>query len=245
MIEVYKEVGHVDILAFGIHPDDVELSASGTVLSQIDQGYKVGVCDLTKGELGSRGTVQTRLAEAIDASEIMGIDWRVNLEMADGFSTIDKEHILKIAEVIRLAQPKIILANALDDRHPDHPRGAQLVREAFFFSGLKMITSIKGQPHRADTLYHYIQDKQLLPDLCIDISKHIDTKMDAIRAYKTQFYQGEHAEDKEGATPISSKAFTDFMLAKMKVFGRAIQAEYAEGYNVHREIGVDDLMTLR
>ena len=245
MIKVYKEIGQVDILAFGIHPDDVELSACGTILSHIDKGYKVGVCDLTKGELGSRGTPRTRLSEAKAASEIMGIDWRVNLEMADGFSTIDKEHILKIAEVIRLAQPKIILANALDDRHPDHPRGAQLVREAFFFSGLKMITSIQGKPHRADTLYHYIQDKQLLPELCIDISPFIDTKMEAIRAYKTQFYQGEDADDTEGATPISSKAFTDFMLAKMRTFGRAIQADYAEGYNLHREVGVDDLMNLR
>lgn len=245
MIKVYKEIGQVDILAFGIHPDDVELSASGTILSHIDKGYKVGVCDLTKGELGSRGTPRTRLSEAKDASDIMRIDWRVNLEMADGFSSIDKAHILKIAEVIRLAQPKIILANALDDRHPDHPRGAQLVREAFFFSGLKMITSIQGKPHRADTLYHYIQDKQLSPELCIDITKYVDTKMAAIRAYKTQFYQGENAEDNEGATPISSKAFTDFMIAKMKVFGRAINAEYAEGYILHREIGVDNLMDLR
>jgi len=245
MIKVYKDIGSVDILAFGIHPDDVELSSSGTILSHIDRGYKVGVCDLTKGELGSRGTAKTRLHEAKDASEILGIDWRVNLEMSDGFSVIDKDHILKIAEVIRLAQPKILLANALDDRHPDHPRGAKLVREAFFFSGLKKITSIKGQPHRADSLYHYIQDKQLLPDVCIDISAFIDVKMASIRAYKTQFYQGKDTGDSEGQTPISSKAFTDFMLAKMKGFGRAINADYAEGFNVHREIGVDDLMTLR
>jgi len=164
--------------------------------------------------------------------------------MADGFSQIDRDHILKIAEVIRLARPKIILANALDDRHPDHARGAQMVREAFFFSGLSKITSISGEPFRATCLYHYIQDKQLIPDIAIDITPYLDQKMASIKAYKTQFFQGEGEEGTGQSTPISSKNFMDFMLAKMKTFGRAISAEYAEGYNVHREIGIDDLMKL-
>ena len=167
MIKVYGDIAPVDILAFGIHPDDVELSASGTVLRHIAEGYTVGICDLTRGELGSRGTPETRHAEAIAASDILGVDWRVNLGMPDGFAYETQERVLSIAEVIRLAQPKTILANAIDDRHPDHPRGARLVREAHFFSGLTRITSIKGKAHRADHLYYYIQDKQLMPDICV------------------------------------------------------------------------------
>lgn len=243
MIKVYNTISNIDILAIGIHPDDVELSASGTLLSHIDKGYKVGICDLSKGELGSRGTAKSRLLESKASSEILNIDWRVNLEMSDGFSTVDQEHILKIAEVIRLSKPKIILANALSDRHPDHARGAALVREAFFFSGLRRITSIKGEAFRADVLYHYIQDKHLTPDLCIDITPFIEKKMESIKAYKTQFFQGQ--EDSEQQTPISSKSFMDFMLAKMRVFGRGINAEFAEGFNIHREIGVDNLFDLR
>ncbi len=242
MISVYKGIGKVDILAIGIHPDDVELSASGTILKHISKGYRVGICDLTKGELGTRGDARTRLLESKQASEILDIDWRVNLEMADGFSVIDKMHVLKIAEVIRLAKPKIILANALDDRHPDHPRGAALAREAFFFSGLKKITSIKGDAYRADSLYHYIQDKHLTADFCIDITDNVDVKMASIKAYKTQFFHGK--EDTLQQTPISSPAFLEFMLAKMKVFGRAINVPFAEGFNIHRVPGIDDLMSI-
>ena len=243
MIKVYKEIGPVDILAFGIHPDDIELSASGTILKHIAQGYTAGICDLTKGELGSRGNARTRLQEAKAASEILDISWRVNLELSDGFSQIDKQHILALAQVIRLARPRIILANALDDRHPDHPRGAQLAREAFFFSGLPKITSIEGEPFRADHLFHYIQDKQLTPDFVVDITEVVEQKMASIRAYKTQFYQGGPNEGNE--TPISSRQFLDFMYAKMKVFGRSIRADFAEGFNQHRIIGVNDLTSLQ
>lgn len=241
MKQVYKEIKKVDVLAIGIHPDDIELSASGTVLSHIDKGYKVGLCDLTQGELGSLGSIHTRLEEAQASSEILGVDFRVNLEMSDGFSQIDKEHILKIAEVIRLCRPKIILANALNDRHPDHPRAAQMVKEAFFFSGLRRITSIQGEAYRADTLYHYIQDEHLMPDICVDISPYIEQKMASIKAYKTQFFR-EVSEEEE--TPISSTKFMDFMVGKMRVFGRTIGVEFAEGYNVHRSVGVDNLMNL-
>lgn len=243
MIPVYREIGPVDILAFGIHPDDVELSASGTLLSHMDQGYSVGICDLTKGELGSRGNARTRLLESKNAAEILGVDWRVNLELADGFSVIDKKHILALAEIIRLSRPKIILANALDDRHPDHPRGAKLAREAFFFSGLSRITSIQGKPHRANSLFHYIQDKQLSPDFIYDISPYIELKMASIKAFKTQFFQGDNEDNVQ--TPISSKQFMDFMYAKMKVYGRPIQADYAEGFNVHRTPGLTNLMLVQ
>ena len=239
MIEVFNKITPVDILAFGIHPDDVELSCSGTILSQIEKGYKVGVCDLTKGELGSRGDAEGRLEESVAASKILGIDWRINLEMDDGFSSIDKEHILHISEIIRLSRPKIILANAIEDRHPDHPRGAKLVREAFFFSGLKKINSIKGEAHRAKALYHYIQDYQLEPDFCVDISPFFEKKMQSIKAFKTQFFQGEKEEGEQ--TPISSRNFMQFMESKMRVFGRSIGVEYAEGFNVRRPIGVKDI----
>ena len=243
MITVYKEVKPIDILAIGIHPDDVELSASGTVLKLVNEGYEVGICDLTRGELGTRGDEQTRLQEAIDASEILNVSWRINLEMADGFAQIDKAHILKVAQVIRNCRPKIILANAIEDRHPDHARGAKLVKEAFFFSGLAKISSIEGEAFRADALYHYIQDKQLIPDFCVDISEFVDQKMKSIRAFKTQFFQGQE-NDTAAKTPISSKDFMDFMLAKMRVYGRSIGVQYAEGFNAHRTIGVDDITKL-
>ena len=244
MRSVYKTLHQIDVLAIGIHPDDVELSASGTILGLIEKGHKVGVCDLTLGELGTRGNVQSRLSEAQTASEILGINWRVNLEMDDGFATLEKHNILQITEVIRLSKPKIILANALDDRHPDHPRGARLVKEAFFFSGLSKITSIQGEAFRADALYHYIQDKQLIPDFCVDITPHIEKKMESIRAFKTQFFQGSEDQDLM-TTPISTEDFMDFMLAKMKVFGRSIGVKYAEGFNAHRTIGVKDITLLK
>jgi len=232
----------VDILAFGIHPDDVELSASGTVIKHVSEGYTVGICDLTRGELGSRGTPITRHEEAQAASEILGISWRVNLGMPDGHAYINQERVLKIAEVIRLARPKIILANAIEDRHPDHPRGAQLVKEAFFFSGLSKITSIQGDAHRADHLYYYVQDKQLIPDFCVDVTPFVEQKMKSIKAYKTQFFQGD-ATDKEGIqTPISGQSYLELLRAKMRVFGRYINTEYAEGFNSDHPIQKSNLI---
>lgn len=242
MIPIYREIQEVDILALGIHPDDIELSASGTLLSHMDQGYRVGLCDFTEGELGTLGNAETRKKESRDAAEILGVDFRVNLSMRDGFSVIDEAHILKIAEVIRLARPKIILANALDDRHPDHARGAQLAREAFFFSGLRRITKIKGEAYRADLLYHYIQDKQLQADLCVGMSSYIDKKWESIKAYKTQFL----STTEEGIeTPISSLTFIKHVESSMRVFGRNIKEEFAEGFNVHRAIGTDNLFHLK
>ena len=243
MIAIYRDIAPVDILAIGIHPDDVELSASGTVLKHIAAGATVGICDLTQGELGSRGTPETRHQEAIDASEILGIDWRANLGMPDGYAYVTKERVLQIAEVIRLARPQVILANAIDDRHPDHARGANLVKEAFFFSGLSKITSIQGAPHRADVLYHYIQDKQLIPDLCVDVTPYVAQKMQSIIAYKTQFFQGDNSDSQGVQTPISGEGFLNLLKAKMRVFGRYIQVDYAEGFNSASPIQMNNLLT--
>ena len=242
MIVVHGQVAPVDILAIGIHPDDIELSCAGTLLSHMAQGYTAGICDLTRGELGTRGNAETRLKESSSAAEILGVDWRINLAMRDGFSKVDEDHILKIAEVIRLVKPRFILANAIQDRHPDHGRGAILVKEANFFAGLVKIDSVKGEPHRADAVYNYIQDEYVDPDLCIDIIGHVDKKMESILAYKTQFFQ---PDDSGGLqTPISSQAFMEFQVARMRHFGRAIGVEFAEGYTSQMKIGVKDLGSL-
>lgn len=239
MIPVYGEIGHVDILAIGIHPDDIELSCSGTVLSHIAKGYTVGICDLTKGELGTRGDAKTRLRESKEAAKILGIEWRINLEMRDGFSRVNEDHILRVAEIIRLSSPRIILANSIKDRHPDHGRGARIVGEAHFFSGLPKITTIQGKPHRAKALYHYVQDEYVEPDFCVDVSDFVEHKFHSIRAFETQFYQGD--EDGNRQTPISSKSFMDFLDARMRHFGRSIGVSHAEGFVAHRKIGVSDL----
>ena len=231
----------VDILAIGVHPDDIELSCAGTILKQIDKGQSVGIADLTQGELGSRGSAATRLVESKTSAEILGVDFRVNLLMRDGFFTIDKRHIMRIVELIRRSKPTIILANAVDDRHPDHGRASELVRQAFFYSGLRRIEIAGTTAHRANALYYYIQDKHLQPDFCIDITPYVETKMQSIAAFSTQFNV-----DKNEAiqTPISSERFTDFIRSKMKVFGRPIGVDYAEGFNTQRTLGVDDLTDL-
>lgn len=238
-------IEQLDILAFGAHPDDVELSASGTIMSMIDQGYSVGIVDLTQGELGSRGTVETRYAEAAAANEIMGVKVRHNLKMQDGFFRNTPENQLKVIEMIRRYRPKIVLANAIEDRHPDHGRGSQLVSEACFYSGLKMIESTfegeKQVHHRPEAVYHYIQDRFLEPDFVVDVSQYVDRKMDAIMAYSTQFY---NPEAKEPNTPISSKEFIDFLKGRMWQFGRSMNVQAAEGFTVERTPGVKNLMDL-
>lgn len=236
----------VDILAFAAHPDDVELAASGTIMKHISQGKTVAIVDLTQGELGSRGTIQTRYDEAAAASEIIGIMHRVNLKMADGFFEITEENKRKIVEQIRRFQPEIVLANAISDRHPDHGRGGQLVSEACFLSGLvKVETEWNGEKqtaHRPKVVYHYIQDYYIKPDFVVDITAFQDRKIAAIQAYKTQFYNPNSNEPK---TPISGEDFLDFIKARAMEFGRPIGAQYAEGFTVERFIGVEDLFDLR
>jgi bacillithiol biosynthesis deacetylase BshB1 len=235
----------IDILAFAAHPDDVELSASGTLMRHISMGLTVGIIDLTKGELGTRGDESTRKAEAADASTIMGIHVRENLGMEDGFFENNTANKLKIIEVIRKYQPKIILANAIDDRHPDHGRAAKLVADAAFLSGLPKIIStfqdIQQKPHRPQALYHYIQDYYHKPDFVVDVTSYADKKIEAIKAYKTQFFDPESTEPQ---TPISGKDFFEFITGRMMQFGRPSGFKYAEGFTTCRTIGVNNLMDL-
>jgi len=236
----------LDILAFAAHPDDVELSCSGTLIKHIAAGKTVGIIDLTQGELGSRGTKDTRYEEAAEASKAMKIDVRTNLKMADGFFEINEENKLLIIEQIRRFRPEIVLANAISDRHPDHGRAAQLVSEACFLAGLmKVETSWEGQNqavYRPKAVYHYIQDYFIEPDFAIDISEFIDEKINCIKAYKTQFFD---PNSKEPQTPISGEDFFDFLKGRMMQIGRPIGAKYAEGFTVQRTIGVDLLNDLK
>jgi len=235
----------VDILAIGAHPDDIELSAAGTIMHQIELGKTVAIVDLTEGELGSRGTVETRYKEAADASAIMGIFERVNLNLGDGFFDCSQENKLRIIEQVRQFQPEIVLVNASSDRHPDHGRASVLAKEACFLSGLlKIETQLQGekQEHwRPKAVYSYIQDHYLKPDLVVDITPYIERKLAAILAYKTQFYDPKATGPK---TPISGKDFIDFLKGRWAQFGRNIGVDYAEGFNVDRPIGVQDLTEL-
>ena len=217
----------LDILAFAAHPDDVELSASGTVLKHIAAGKKVGIIDLTQGELGSRGTKETRKEEAAASSEILGLSVRHNLKMADGFFDINEENKRMIIEQIRKYKPEIILANAVSDRHPDHGRAAKLVSESAFLSGLvKVNTALEGviqEPHRPKAIYHYIQDYYMKPDLVVDITDYFDQKMQSILAFKTQFFDPNSSEPD---TPISGKDFLEFVESRMREFGRPIGVKF-------------------
>ncbi len=236
----------VDILAIGVHPDDVELSCSGTLIKHIRQGYKVGLLDLTRGELGTRGTAETRDQEAADAAVILGASFRKNVAMADGFFTHSEENLRKIIRVIRFCQPSIVLSNAIRDRHPDHGRASKLISDACFLSGLVKIETKDDQglvqdKWRPKAVYNYIQDFYIKPDFVIDISDVVDEKVQSILAYKTQFYNPESAEPE---TPISSKAFLDFLYSRWRDMGRPAGYEYAEGFTVERITGVKDLFQL-
>ena len=236
----------VNILAIGAHPDDVELSAGGTIAKHVNAGKKVAIVDLTQGELGSRGTIETRYAEATEAGKILGIISRHNLKLADGFFLHDKESLLKLVVQIRRYQPEIVLANAIQDRHPDHGRAAKFISEACFLAGLvKIETTWNGEAQtawRPKTVYHYIQDRYIQPDFVIDVSEFKDTKFAAILAYKTQFFDPDSTGPK---TPISGKDFIDFLEGRMRQFGREIGVEFGEGYTVERIPGVDFLDQLK
>lgn len=235
----------VDILAIGVHPDDVELSCSGTIAKHIAQGKKVGVLDLTLGELGTRGNAELRVKEANDASKILGLSFRNHLKMKDGFFANDESHQRKIIEQIRDCRPEIVLCNAISDRHPDHGRAAKLVADACFYSGLIKIETTFGGAHqnpwRPRAVYHYIQDHFLHPDFVIDISEHIETKHRAIMAFSSQFYS---PNSNEPETPISSKEFIESLNSKMSIWGRAMGVKYAEGFTVCRYPGVNSLFDL-
>ena len=229
----------LDILAFGAHPDDVELSCSGTLLIEKQRGKKVGIIDLTEGELGTRGSIATRRQESAEASVIMGIDVRENLGLPDGFLSNDKDTLLKVIEVIRKYQPDIIICNAIQDRHPDHGKAAGLVQDASFLSGLlKVETKEYNVPWRPKHVFHYIQDSYIEPNFIVDISPVFEKKMDAIKAYKTQF----HNDEIEGPeTYISRPGFLEFIVNRCKIFGKRIGVEYAEGFVTKKDIGIKTL----
>lgn len=235
----------LDILAFGAHPDDVELGCGATLAKEVAKGKRVGIIDLTRGELGTRGTAETRDAEAKAAAEILGVHVRENLGFADGFFVNDKPHQLEIIKVLRKYQPDIVLCNAIEDRHIDHGKGSSLVSDACFLSGLlKIATELDGdkQSHwRPKQVYHYIQWKNLDPDIAVDVTGYIDLKMKSVLAYQTQFYD---PDSKEPETPISSKNFTDSVKYRARDLGRIIGTEYAEGFNVERHAAVDSLFDL-
>jgi len=235
----------VDILAFGAHPDDVELACSGTVLAHVSKGYKVGIVDLSAGELGTRGSTELRLVEANNSAKILGVEKRVNLGLSDGFFEINEESMLKVAEQIRYFRPEIILCNSVSDRHPDHSRGGDLVSRANFISGLRKVeTRFENENQdawRAKVIYRYIQDRWIEPDIVVDISEHWEDKLKSIKAFSSQFYD---PDSKEPESPISTKGFFDFLDGRARQFGRVIQKEFGEGFNVERSPGTSDLMGL-
>lgn len=239
----------LDILAFGAHPDDVELSCSATLMAHIEKGKTVGLIDLTRGELGTRGTAEIRAGEAAASAEKMGAKVRENLDLGDGFFQHHKKNILKCVEMIRKYQPEIVLANALEDRHPDHGKGAKLVADACFFAGLEKVETIMdGQPqtkHRPKALYHYVQDRQLTPDFVVEVTPFVEKKFELILTFRSQFFLPEADEYKsELQTPISGKDFLDFMRAKMAVFGRPAGYAFAEGFQFSRTPGIKNLFDL-
>lgn len=231
----------LDILAFGAHPDDIELAASGTLLHHSSLGLKIGAVDLTQGELGTRGNATLRLQEADKAAQILGLSVRVNLGLEDGFFEINEPNLLKVVEMIRKYRPEVVFANAISDRHPDHARGATLVSRACFLSGLVKVET-NQKPWRPKSVYNYIQDRGMTPNFVIDITPYWSKKTECIMAYSSQFYD---PKSKEPSSPISSKEFKDFLEARAREYGRMIGVEFGEGFTVERPIGIDNILNLR
>jgi N-acetylglucosamine malate deacetylase 1 len=232
-------VEKLDVLAFGVHPDDVELGCSGSILACIAEGKKVGIVDLTRGELGTRGTPETRKIEAANAAKILGARVRENLAMADGFFQNDEKHQRQVIEVIRKYQPEIILCNAPEDRHPDHGRSSKLVADAAFLSGLrKIVTQTEGVEQKAwrpKYVFHYLQDRFLQPDFVVDISEYIERKIESVLAYTTQFH---NPSLNEPQTYISSPEFLETVKARAMMLGKRIGVKFAEGYITEKMVGV-------
>ncbi|MHC5354893.1 bacillithiol biosynthesis deacetylase BshB1 [Myroides sp. LJL115] len=235
----------LDILAFGAHPDDVELGCGATIAKEIAHGKKVGIIDLTQGELGTRGTAITRKEEATNAAKILGVEIRENLGFADGFFINDKEHQLKIIQMIRKYRPEIVLCNAIDDRHIDHAKGSDTVSDACFLSGLtKIETTLDGEQQKAyrpKVVYHYIQWKNIEPDFVVDVTGYMDKKLESVLAYKTQFFD---KNSKEPATPITSKNFIQSVTYRAQDLGRLINTDFAEGFTTERYVAVNTLADL-
>ena len=235
----------LDVLAMGVHPDDVELSCAGVLLVEKKNGKKTGIIDLTQGELGTRGTAETRKTEATHAAEILGVDIRENLLMADGFLQNDKAHQLKIIAAIRKYKPEIILCNATEDRHPDHGKSAKLVADASFLSGLRKIetfdNNLAQEAWRPKYVFHYIQDRFLQPNFVVDITDVFEAKLEAIKAYATQFH---NPNLNEPQTYISTPDFLESVIYRSKMFGKMIGVKYAEGFISEKMIGISSLDVL-
>ncbi|MEZ7916855.1 MAG: bacillithiol biosynthesis deacetylase BshB1 [Polaribacter sp.] len=235
----------LDILAFGAHPDDIELGCGATIAKEVSLGKKVGIVDLTRGELGTRGSAELRMIEASNAAKILGVSVRENLGFADGFFTNDKKHQLEIIKMIRKYQPDIVLCNAIDDRHIDHGKGSKLVSDACFLSGLvKIETELEGKQQekwRPKHVYHYIQWKNIAPDFVIDVTGFIHKKQAAVLAYSSQFYD---PNSKEPESPITSKTFIESINYRSRDLGRLIGVEYAEGFTSERYVAAENLSKL-
>jgi bacillithiol biosynthesis deacetylase BshB1 len=231
----------IDILAFGAHPDDVEISAGGTLAKHIAMGKTVALVDLTQGELGTRGTAETREEEARNAMNLLGVQERINLDLGDGFFQHSQENLLSVVAMIRYFKPNLVLANAIEDRHPDHAKGAKLVADACFLAGLpKIETRYNGDIQsawRPKKVFHYIQDRYIKPDFAIEVTAFVEQKFDVLKCYKTQFYDPNSTEPQ---TPISGKEFFDFLESRMREFGREIGVEFAEGFTCSRILGADN-----
>ena len=228
----------LDILVFAAHPDDAELACSGTILKEIKAGKKIGFCDLTQGELGTRGTPEIRLQEAQRAGEVLGLSVRENLNLGDCFFEVNKENTLKLVEVIRKYQPEIVIANAFEDRHPDHGKGSEIAELACFWAGLKAIKS-EYIAYRPKKVYHYIQDRYLEPDFIVDITPYWETKLESIKAFSSQFYDPNSTEKD---SYISSKEFWDFLEARAREMGHKIGVKYGEGFQTKNPLEVRELI---
>jgi len=237
----------LDILAIGVHPDDVELGCSGVLINEIKRGKSTGIVDLTEGELGTRGTVETRYAEAAVAARIIGVNIRENLKMRDGFFRNDEEHQLRLIRAIRKYQPEIVIGNILDDRHPDHGRAGHMIADACFLSGLAKVTTVDEQGKtqgkwRPKYVLHYLQDWYHEPDLLVDISDVFEQRMESIKAYSTQFSATDNSDGPQ--TYISTPDFLDSVIARARMFGKRIGVKYAEGFITEKKIGISSLDAL-
>jgi bacillithiol biosynthesis deacetylase BshB1 len=237
----------LDILVLAVHPDDAELGCAGTILKHIALGKKVGIVDLTRGELGTRGSAEIRDMEAAAAAEILGLAVRENLAIPDGFFENTKQYQLKVIQAIRKYQPEIIITNAYYDRHPDHKRACDLVNDSAFLSGLRKIETVADgvvqEPWRANLLLHFIQDVYIKPDVVVDVTEYWDTKVKSIYAYGSQFYNPEWAEEPQ--TYISTPEFFAVVEARAREFGKAINVKFAEGFTSQKILGVDSLFDLK
>lgn len=236
----------LDILAFGAHPDDVELGCGATIAKEISLGKKVGIVDLTRGELGTRGSAEIRDKEAAKSAEILGVEVRENLGFRDGFFVNDEAHQLEIIKMIRKYRPEIVLCNTIDDRHIDHGKGSKLVSDACFLSGLRRIETqlngIEQEEWRPKLVYHYIQWKNITPDFVVDVSGFMNKKIASVMAYSSQFY---NPNSDEPISPIATKNFTESIEYRAKDLGRLIFADYAEGFTVERYVAVNSLADLK